>query len=626
MRADETVSFFLGNAAAQATPTFSWQNDNDVHAIDLNATGQSAPVADFTATPTSGFAPLAVHFTDLSQGAVTGWQWDFGDGGTSTTQNPDHTYQQVGRYTVQLTASGPGGSNTRTRTSYIVVVSSAPSADFSGAPTSGIAPLTVSFNNLSTSYTAALWSFGDNTTSDETQPNHTYTQKGHYTVSLIVLGPAGSATETKSEYITVYAPVSADFSTSPTAGQAPLVVQFTNLTSGDWNGLAWNFGDGQTSTAINPSHTYASSGTYTVTLIASGPGGIDTEQKTALIQVQAPLPSAAFTADPTSGLVPLSVQFTNQSNNAQSYVWDFGDGENSASLNPDHIYTTGGVYTVTLTATGPGGSNTLKKASYITVHTPVTAAFSATPESGTTPLIVQFTNLSTGSWTSLAWSFGDGGTSSLANPQHTYNSPGTYQVSLEASGPGGSSSHKKTIQVNPTAAVPAAAFTANQVSGVLPFTVQFTNQSSRATSYMWTFGDGGSSDIEHPLHTFTSRGVYTVTLSATGPGGTAILAKPDYITVYAPALAGFRAVPTQGHTPLTVQFTNQSSGDYTSLEWNFGDGQSSNVPNPSHTYLTGGVYSVSLTVSGPGGTNTQTKTGLIIVQTQYSLYLPVTKR
>jgi PKD repeat protein len=147
---------------------------------------------------------LTVTFADGSTGDVTSWFWDFGDGGTSTAQNPSHEYTAAGQYTVTLTATGPGGSDTETKTDYIDVSPApvAPVAEFSGSPTSGAVPLTVAFADSSTGdVTSWSWDFGDGGTSTAQNPSHEYTAAGQYTVTLTATGPGGSDTETKTDYI-----------------------------------------------------------------------------------------------------------------------------------------------------------------------------------------------------------------------------------------------------------------------------------------------------------------------------------------------------------------------------------------------------------------------------------------
>jgi len=252
------------------------------------------PIADFSASPTSGTALLAVQFTDLSANAPTSWLWDFGDGGTSTEQDPTHVYDVSGVYTVSLTVSNIGGSDTETKTDYILVdAPPPPTAEFSGSPTSGMVPLRVRFIDLSTGDPMSwLWDFGDGETSGEQHPSHEYTSAGSYTVTLTASNAGGSDSETKVDYIAVHEPPPpppvADFSGSPTSGDAPLTVSFTDLSTNSPTSWSWTFGDGSSSAAQNSSHEYTSAGTYTVSLTATNASGSDTETKVGYITVNFP--------------------------------------------------------------------------------------------------------------------------------------------------------------------------------------------------------------------------------------------------------------------------------------------------------------------------------------------------
>jgi PKD repeat protein len=148
-------------------------------------------------------------------------------------------------------------------------------------------------------------------------------------------------------------------------------------------------------------------------------------------------------------------------------------------------------------------------------------------------------------------------------------------------------------------------------------TVQFTDQSTGSiTNWSWTFGDGGTSIEKSPFYTYQDPGIYTVSLSVTGPGGSHAETKADYITVTVPPpppTAAFLGVPTSGDAPLAVQFTDQSTGSISSWLWDFGDGETSTAQHPTHTYESGGDYTVGLTVTGPGGEDTSTATDYISV-------------
>ncbi|MBC8319271.1 MAG: PKD domain-containing protein [Bacteroidetes bacterium] len=246
-----------------------------------------APTADFEANLTTGDIPLQVTFTDLSVDSVNTWSWDFGDGGTSILQLPVYTYVVAGIYTVSLTVTGPGGSDTVVKTDYIVAIEPVPTADFNGNPTSGDAPLIVSFTDLSVdSVDTWLWDFGDGGTSTFQLPVYTYVNSGIYSVSLTVTGPGGSDSIVKLNYITAIEPAPiADFVGEPTTGEAPLLVNFTDLSSGAVDAWDWNFGDGDSSSVQYPAHEYLTPGNFTVSLTVTGPGGISTNEKTDYILI-----------------------------------------------------------------------------------------------------------------------------------------------------------------------------------------------------------------------------------------------------------------------------------------------------------------------------------------------------
>lgn len=257
--------------------------------VTIAAAPPTAPVAAFSASPTTGQAPLTVSFTDLSTGSPTVWSWSFGDGSISAAQNPSHTYASAGSYAVTLTVGNANGQTTETKAGYITVSGPAPVAQFSASPTTGEAPLLVNFADLSTgSPTSWSWDFGDGQTSPAQSPGHYYTTPGTYTVSLTVANAAGQSTATKSGYITVSVSAiqfSAEFSAVPTNGPAPLSVAFTDLSTGSPTAWRWDFGDGQWSADRNPVHIYQSAGSYTVSLSVIGVAGVAASSKPAYIVV-----------------------------------------------------------------------------------------------------------------------------------------------------------------------------------------------------------------------------------------------------------------------------------------------------------------------------------------------------
>jgi PKD repeat protein len=414
-------------------------------------------------------------------------------------------------------------------------------------------------------------------------------------------------------------PVAA-FTQDRTIGQAPLVIQFQNLSSGNITSFEWNFGDGTTSRDVNPVHSFQSPGIYNVTLTVSGPGG--STNVTQQINAQAAsAPVAAFSATPETGVLPLRVTFTNGTTGTVSrYLWDLGDGTTSNNANVVHEYSRAGTYNVILTVTGPGGTSTTTRQIRVNDPAPLppTAAFTTSSTSGTVPLSVQFVNQSTGSISAYLWTFGDGGTSTDANPTYIYRTPGTYAVSLQITGPGGTASTQSSIQVNQAPQAPVAAFLPSVTTGTSPLSVSFQNTSTgQFTTTQWQFGDGGTSTETSPTYVFQRQGDFTVVLTVTGPGGTSTAQAVISARLPQAPVASFVTTPSQGTTPLTVVFdASSSSGEITGYAWDFGDGSTSNLASPTYIYNRSGVFTVTLRVTGPGGesapfTNTVTVSDVI---------------
>jgi PKD repeat protein len=514
-----------------------------------------APGAAFTADANTGFAPHSVQFADASTGIVTGWSWDFGDGSSSTDANPSHTFVAPGSYTITLTASGPYGLDTETRTDWIVVEDPMPVADFAAQPGSGFAPLVVAFQDLSGGLiTSWSWDFGDGASSSEAEPLHVFEAVGSYDVTLTVAGPAGTSTLFRSAAVVASEPPpTADFEPTVTGGFAPLTLGFTSLSSGTIASYVWSFGDGTHSAQADPSHTYSAPGTYTVALTVSGPSGSNTETKTDLITVLDPTPVADFTRDLDGGFVPLMVSFTDDSEGlVTAWAWEFGDGATSVERDPTHTYTTVGSYLPRLTISGPNGTDVRAAATPVVVAwEPPAAEFTSDVLSGVAPLAVQFTDTSTGDVTQWAWTFGDGASASSASPAHVYTVPGTYTVTLTATGPAGSDVETKSALVTVQWPAPVAAFDAGPRTGFLPLTVAFADLSTgNITSWSWSFGDGSTARTRFPLKNFTRAGAFMVTLTVKGPGGTRTFTQGPITVQTMPSLVngGFEATAV-GTTP-----------------------------------------------------------------------------
>ena len=370
---------------------------------------------------------LVLEFKNQSEGELTSWLWNFGDGFTSTEKNPDHEFKTPGAYLTTLTVKGTGGEKTCQK-------NIPPFAKFKTNIRNGVAPLQVNFTDLSIGeITNWLWDFGDSHQiegKDLRSYTHTFTNPGEYTTSLYVSSERGS--DLYNIIISVYyPPPKAFFEPFPLVGEIPLTVTFTNESSGKIDSFSWNFGNGSTNNVdSDPTYEYLEPGNYTVRLIASGPGGTDTYEH--IVQAY-PETVAKFTASPTNGFPPLKVDLADQSQGVlKEWRWDFGDGQlyNQQDV-PEHTFSNPGKYTVSLIVQGENKKDTFSE--IITVNEPE-VNFISSETTGTAPLSVDFNNDSTDGFTTCIWNFGDGDIDYSLNPTHIYKSEGNYTVSLKISG------------------------------------------------------------------------------------------------------------------------------------------------------------------------------------------------
>lgn len=552
--------------------------------------------ASFTAPSVcSGVSATFSGQASTSLGTISSWTWSFGDGTpTANGQNVAHTYTSGGTYQVALSVNNDFGCNAVAPVT--VTILSSPTVNFNSAITSGCPPFAASFTNTTLSATAYTWNFGDGFSSTASAPSHAYLLSGTYSVTLIATNGSCADTLTRTNFIVVNENPVASFSANSAVCLGD-TVYFTNtsaIPTGSSGTYSWNFGDGTLSSSTSPSHVYAASGTYSVRLITTASGC--TDDTTITVSVN-PAPVVAFSSSVISGCVPLTVVFSNTTSGSPTYSWNFGDTNNSTATAPTHTYTSLGAYTVTLIATQGSCVDTLIRTSYITVSNAPTSAFSSL-DSVCLGSPVSFTNLSTGNGSAISsyvWNFGDGSpTSTQTSPTHTFASTGTYAVTLTTNNAICSDDSVRTVYVG---AVPTAVFTASvdSVCGNTP--VVFTNSSTQALSYQWTFGDASSaSTMTAPSHTYSSNGSFVVQFVAYNGGcsdtaSTTIVVRPQPIAAFS---------TNNVCSGDSVRVTNSSQGNgspLSSYAWDFGDGSPvSSTLQPSHYYATAGTYTIRLTV------------------------------
>ena len=590
-----------------------------------------APAVAISATPTFGKAPALVAFTSTvsdSDGTIDSILWDFGDGSaTSTEANPSHTYS-VGVWTATLTATDNDGATTTRSVEVRSLPNLAPVAAAAVTPSTGRAPLVAQFSSAGSidfdgTIASYSWNFGDGSgVSTEANPSHTYAA-GTFTATLTVTDNEGAtATATVGVASTVnQAPVAVANGTR-IGTKAPLLVEFSSDGSVDNDGSIasynWDFGDGTAASAdANPSHTYATEGTYSATLtVTDNEGGTDVKSVSINVAAVNLAPVPVVTATPTNGRAPLDVAFSSAGSSDSdgtivSYAWDFGDGSPvETTADATHTYAQG-TWTATLTLTDDNGTTAMTPVTIeSTVNIAPTAVASATPSSGVAPLVVALSSASStdsdGSIVSYSWDFGDGSElSTEADPSHTY-ATGTYVATLTVTdNEGGTDTDTVAIRSN---TAPTAVATADVTSGDAPLAVSFTGDTSSdvdgtIATYDWDFGDGSSSSSANPTHTYAA-GIWTATLTVTDNEGATSTATVS-IDANDPPTASISSNVTSGAGPLTVNFdsnVNDNDGSF-SFSWDFGDGSSAvtNDLAPSHTFTSAGAYEVTLTVTDDRG-------------------------
>ncbi len=541
-----------------------------------------------------------VTFSGFSTDNVT-WMWDFGDGTTSTDQNPPpHTYTIFGNYLVTLTVTDViGCSNADT---LMIDVVEPPIVDFSYAIDTCQKIIFTDESIAPAGYFLVdwYWELGDGTTDSGPTFRHQYPAGGVYTVTLTVTSEKDGDFCTNSTSLPVIVP------NTPTIyytwDPEPTCLMDTTFFYGasgtpitDWY---WNFDDGHDTTGQYAGHVFDNPGTYDVILYITDTNLCQNSLSQQVTINPIPQVSMQIFDSPTCAQSMTTFQGTADTG-IEFWYWDFGDGGISEDQNPVHSYTNGGTYTVTLTATDSAGCSATATGEIIVVPTP-TADFSysmsgcnlfAFTDNSTTPAGYQEY-----SW---HWDFGDGFTSDVPDPVHTYATGGFFDVKLvftsDSLGYQCSDSITKTVQAPNT---PGATFTwapnPAQAGDNIGF---FATSGSTITNWAWDFADGGTATGQNATHTYTNPGDYDVSLTVTDVSGC------TFETVIQVNVGGLPPVDFSWdnsceNTP--IQFTTDATvtdvGAVAIYDWDFGDGTGSNNQDPLHTYLNANMYNVTLTI------------------------------
>lgn len=465
----------------------------------------------------------------------------------------------------------------------------------------------IGLSNLSDNAVRYFWDFGDGSSYQENLPAHRYTQKGTYQIELIAESERGACRDTVvgSTYVTT--PAVPAFTLRENEGCAPFTLDITNNSQGDSISSVWYIA-GDTIPGADPGPVILDNITadthFPIVLAVTNLCGEVRAEDSVLAH---PYPIVEFGINEDEGCSPLPIEFSNTTlGDPDVFYWDLGNGQTSTDALPsDQLYYTPddsiSIYTVTLRAENECGADTLSKE--ITVYPPDVEAFIEMDTlRGCTPLTFTVESYSTPG-AAISWRFidpdgvpADGSTD--RRPQITLVKPGLHTLVLYASNCG-TDTDTAYVEVLPA---PQVSFTHTPYV-CLGQPIQFANQSIDVSRSFWEFGDGDTSNLNSPFHTFDSAGVYTVTLTAWSFLNNCPTTFVSQVTVVGNPAARFVPSTTNGCGPLDIDFDNQSTGQgRLKYLWDFGDGTSNAfLENPSHRFRRPGNYVVSLRVYDDNG-------------------------
>jgi len=555
-----------------------------------------------------GVAPFTMQFTNTSNFVPTSYVWNYTQVGSSnpvtfnssTFYSPVYTFTSDGNYSIKLNATNPSVSNISTQITWVNVTAS-PVAAFSANTTTGIVPLAVQFTDASTNATDWYWQLGDGNISTEQNPQHLYEVVGVFNVNLRARSGGVEDWENKTAYITVTEPLTIDYNANILFDESILyvanltpktaIVNIVNVTNA-------SFVLGQIE--YDPTYWYPknirANSSLSDTVVTSSISGT-----TANYNISR---TYGFEATSPLSLVDFDVVYTTYAAPGTTSTWNHTLSSSGTRYFNSTLYEFGIAHEMVTTP----------------LDWEILPEFSGSPLVVSVGTPVNFTDASAGYPTKWSWNFGDLTTSSSQNPSKTYSAIGVYDVTLTASLLANTSvtnSTTKIAYINVTAApppAPIAAFSANETTVMLGQPIRFTDESLfTPTSWLWDFGDTGGSIQQSPDYSYSGTGTYNVSLTATNAQGSDSLTKTNYITVIplvAP-VADFTANVTTGAVPLSVQFTDTSTNLPTSWYWQFGDGNTSVLQNPTFTYSAIGDYTVNLTTYNGAGNNKTSKVAYI---------------
>ncbi len=567
------------------------------------------PVALFTWTADG----LTVAFDgsgsyDPEGGTVVQWVWDFDDGKTGMGETISHTYAADGTYAVTLTVTDNDGFNNSTTEMVTVAhIKQAPVAMFT--PTMDWMTVSV---DASASYDPDMqpltyaWDFGDSMTGSGKIATHTYAAPGTYTITLTV-------TDTDMLTGTATADVLAKMAIPPVASFTVdvnyLMITVTS-TSTDADGWLvawdWTFGDGESASGETATHTYASDGTYVVTLtVKDNDNLVASASLDVLAEHQEFAPVADFTVVPSWMTAKLDASSSSDPDmQPLTYAWDFGDGMTGSGKVIDHTYAAEGTYTITLTVTDTDMLSDTATASFTAIKPPELLS----PIAKMKIVSVDWLNVAVaddgsydpdGTVVSWDWTFGDGGVASGLTASHSYLAKGTYTITLTVKDNDGLvGTASIDVSVRP-AIPPVASFTVAKDWLVVNVDASGSSDADGTIgSYVWNWGDGMTGSGKLATHTYAAKGTYTISLTVTdndmlsGSSSQDVSVRPAM-----PPVASFTVAKDWLVVNVDASGSSDTDGTISTYAWNWGDGMTGSGKLATHTYAAKGTYTITLTVT-----------------------------
>jgi len=600
--ADPLLGTFDPNVAGVGTHLIAYTVEDTqtgcISRVEKTVVVNPSPVSLFSAPPIICVGE-SITVENTSSGG-TQYNWNFGDGNSSTAMMPTHLFEAVGSYTIQLNTSNDAGC-TASHTQ-VVQVTAPPEANFIADANENCGQLSPTLNNQSQGFeNTYAWDFGNGQTANTAEPPASILFEGGindttYIVQLEASNRCG--TDVISDTFIVRAYPIVDFGFTVDTGCAPLSVYFANISQGNPTAFYWDFSNGHFSTDSLPSvQTFeADSATvgYPITLIASNACGSDTLEKPLVVEPETVI--AFFNINRTVGCAPFELNFENFSTPGTRIQWDFGDGNGASLTNPTYTYVDPGTYTITQYASNSCAEDSTTQS--ITVLPPPSVDFEFSPNLCTGQEI-QFNNLST-NLAAAYWEFGTGDTSSMDSPIYTFAQTGSFSVQLRGTALGNACEETLTKVVTIKEA-PVASFDMTTPNGCTPLSIDFQQAGQNGEFYQWDFGDGNTSVEANPQHTYMETGNYAVKLRISNPAG--CYADSIYTEIFAfpvpEAAFSFEKESICG-LPVSVQFNDESVGAE-GYSWNFSGDQVSNFVSPAQTFYQAGETPVFLRVSNTYG-------------------------